>query len=110
MHSAITTVAQEQKLAGGISSQPEAREQVEKHHAEFKQLASQCNDDVGMFEVTLHHTVVRPEEEEVDIGETEKYIGQFSECPPCQEGGEIKLALRWSSQPIDVPVEQRAAN
>ena len=80
-HSAINTVSQEQKLARVIS-QPEAREQVEQHHAEFKQLAPQCNGGVRLFEVTLHHAVVRPEEEEVDIGETEKDNDQFSECPP----------------------------
>ena len=34
-HSAITTVAQEQQLARKISSQSEAREQVEQRHAEF---------------------------------------------------------------------------
>ena len=87
-HSAITTVAQEQQLARKISSQSEAREQVEQRHAEFKQLASQCNGGFGLFdEVTLHRTVLRPEEEEVDIGETEKDIGQFSECPPLLPGG-----------------------
>jgi hypothetical protein len=51
-HFAITTGAQEQKLARKISSQPEAREQVEQHHAEVKQLASQCNGDVCLFEIT----------------------------------------------------------
>ena len=77
-------------VAGGISSQPEAREQVEKHHAEFKQLASQCNGDVGMFEVTLHHTVVRPEEEEVEIGKTEKDNDRFLECPaPAMRGARL---------------------
>ena len=30
--------------------------------------------------------------------------------PPCHEGAEIKRALRWSSQPLDVPAEQRAVN
>ena len=64
-------------------------------------------EGTGLFEVTLHHTVVRTEEEEVEIGETEKDNDQISECPPCHEGGEIKRALRWSSQPLDVPAEQR---
>ena len=80
--SAITTVAQEQKLARKISSQPEAREQAAQNHAEFKQLAPQFNGNVGLFEIILHRTVVRPEEEEeVEIGETDKDNGQFSECP-----------------------------
>ena len=59
---------------------------------------------------TLHRTVARTEAEEVEIGETEKDNCQFSECPPCHAGGEIKRALRWSSQPLDVPAEQRAVN
>ena len=77
---------------------------------EFKQLASQAKGDVGLFEVTLHRTVARTEGGEVEIGETEKDHGQFLECPPCNEGAEIKRALRWSSQPLDVPAEQRAVN
>ena len=77
---------------------------------EFKQLASQTKGDVGLFEVSLHHTVARTEGEEVEISETEKDNDQFLECPPCDEGGEIKRALRWSSQPLDVPAEQRAVN
>ena len=46
----------------------------------------------------------------MEIGETEKDNDQFLECPPCNEGAEIKRALRWSSQPLDVPAEQRAVN
>ena len=83
---------------------------VTQHHAEFKQLASQAKGDVGLFAVTLHRTVARTEGEEVAIGETEKDNDQFSECPSCHEGAEIKRALRWSSQPLDVPAEQRAVN
>ena len=75
---------------------------VTQHHAEFKQLASQTKGDVGLFEVTLHRTLARAESEEVEIGETEKDNDQFLECPPCDEGGEIKRALPWSSQPLDV--------
>ena len=33
--------------------------------------ASQTKGGTGLFEVTLHRTVVRTEEEEVEIGETE---------------------------------------
>ena len=79
-------------------------------HVEFKQLASQSKGDVGLFEVTLHHTVARTEGEEVEVGENEKENDQFLECPPCDEGAEIKRALRWSSEPLDVPAEQRAVN
>ena len=64
----------------------------------------------GLFGVTRHRTVARTEAEEVEIGETEKDSDQFSECPPFHEGGEIKRALRWSSKPLDVPAQQRAAN
>ena len=47
----------------------------------------------------------------MEIGETEKDNDQFLECPPsCDEGVEIKRALRWSSQPLGVPAEQRAVN
>ena len=46
----------------------------------------------------------------MEIGETEKDNDHFSEFPPCNEGAEIKRALRWSSQPLDVPAEQRAVN
>ena len=46
----------------------------------------------------------------MEIGETEKDNDQFSEGPPCHAGAEIKRALRWSSQPLDVPAEQRAVN
>ena len=69
-------------------------------HVEFKQLASQSKGDVGLFEVILHHTVARTEGEEVEVGENEKENDQFLECPPCDEGGEIKRALRWSSEPL----------
>ena len=41
-------------------------------HVEFKQLASQSKGGVGLFEVTLHHTVARTEGEEVEVGENEK--------------------------------------
>ena len=107
-HSAINSAAREQTLARIRDlKKAETRDRVIQHHAEFKQLASQTKGGTGLFEVTLHHTVVRTEEEEVEIGETGKENDQFSECPPCHEGGEIKRALRWSSQPLDVPAEQR---
>ena len=110
-HSVLNSVAREQALSR-IRDLRKAgtRDRVTQHHAEFKQLASQAKDDVGLFEVILHSTVVRTEEEEVEIGETKKDNGQFSEFPPCHEGGEIKRALRWPSQPLDVPAEQRAVN
>ena len=74
-HSAINSVAREQTLARICdSNKAEIREQVEQHHADFKQLTSQTNGDVGLFEVTLHRTVVRNEEEEVEIGGTEKIM------------------------------------
>ena len=63
----------------------ETRDRVTQHHAEFKQLASQTKVDVGLFGVTLHRTVVRTEEEEVDVGETAKDNDQISECPPCHK-------------------------
>ena len=44
------------------------------------------------------------------MGENEKESDQFLECPPCNEGAEIKRALRWSSEPLGVPAEQRAVN
>ena len=46
----------------------------------------------------------------MEIGETKKGHGQFLECPPCDEGAEIKRVLRWSSEPLDVPAEERAVN
>ena len=46
----------------------------------------------------------------MEVGENEKDNDQFLECPPCDEGGEIKRALRWSSEPLEVPAEQRAVN
>ena len=110
-HSALNFAAREQTLAKiRDRKKAEIGDRVTQHHAEFKQLSTQTKGDVGLFEVTLHRTVARTEAEEVEIGETEKDNGQFSECPPCHEGGEIKRALRWSSQPLDVPAEQRAVN
>ena len=110
-HSALNSAAREQTLARIRDlKKAESGDRVTQHHAEFKQLASQTEGGVGLFQVTLHRTVARTEAEEVEIGETEKDSDQFSECPPCHEGGEIKCALRWSSQPLDVPAEQRAAN
>ena len=110
-HSGLNSAAREQTLARiRDSKKAETGDTVTQHHAEFKQLASQAKGDIRLFEVTFHRTVARTEADEVEIGETEKDNGQFSECPPCHEGGEIKRALRWSSQPLDVPAEQRAAN
>ena len=110
-YSKLDSTAREQTLAQ-IRDLKKAKTggTVTQHHVEFKQLASQAKGDVGLFEVTLHRTVARTEAEEVEIGETEKDNDQFTECPPCHEGGEIKRALRWSSQPLDVPAEQRAVN
>ena len=108
-HSGLKSAAREQTLARIRDlKKAESGGTVTQHHAEFKQLASQAKRDVGLF--TLHRTVTRTEGEEVEIGETKKSNGQFLECPPCNEGGEIKRALRWSSQPLDVPAEQRAVN
>ena len=110
-HPALNSAAREQTLARIRDlKKAETRGRVTQHHAEFKQLASQTKGDVGLFEATLHRTVVRTEGEEVEIGETEKDNDQFSKCPPCHEGIEIKRALRWPSQPLDVPAEQRAVN
>ena len=46
----------------------------------------------------------------MEIGENEKEGDRYSQCPPCNEKAEIKRALRWSSEPLDVPAEQRAVN
>ena len=97
-HSALNSAAREQTLAKiRDRKKAETGDRVTQHHAEFKQLSTQTKGDVGLFEATLHRTVARTEAEEVEIGETEKDNGHFSECPPCHEGGEIKRALRWSS-------------
>ena len=110
-HSALNSAAREQTLAKiRDRKKAETGDRVTQHHAEFKQLSTQTKGDVGLFEATLHRTVARTEAEEVEIGETEKDNDHFSECPPCHEGGEIKRALRWPSQPLDVPAEQRAVN
>ena len=110
-HSALNSAAREQALAKIRDlKKAETGDRVTQQHAEFKQLSTQTKGGVGLFEVTLRRTVARTEAEQVEIGENEKDSDYFSECPPCHEGGEIKRALRWSSQPLDVPAEQRAVN
>jgi hypothetical protein len=110
-HSGLNSAARAQTLSRiRDRKKAELGEQATQHHAEFKQLSTQAKGDVGLFEVTFHRTVVRPEEEEVEIGENEKEGDRYSQCPPCNEKAEIKRALRWSSEPLDVPAEQRAVN
>ena len=68
---AINSIAREQGLARIRDlKKAETRGRVEQHHAEFKQLVSQTKGATGLFEVILHRTVARTEEEE-EIGETE---------------------------------------
>ena len=101
-HSGLDSAARQKTLAQ-IRDLRKAKtgDSATQRHIEFKQLAPQAKGDVGLFEVTLHHTVARTEGEEVEVGETKKDNGQFLECPPCAEGGEIKRALRWSSEPLE---------
>ena len=68
-HSALGSAARELALARIRDLKAKSSDRATQHHAEFKQLASQTKGDVGLFEVTLHRTVVRTEAEEVEIGE-----------------------------------------
>ena len=105
-HSGLNSAAREQTLARICDrKKAELGDRVTQHHAEFKQLSTQTKGGVGLFEITFHRTVARPEEEEVEIDDNEKDGDHFSECPPCNEGGEIKRALCWSSEPLGVPAD-----
>ena len=88
-----------------------AIERKRKLAAQLLSITLSLNSWRPKLEVTLHRTIARTEGEEVEIGEPKKDNGQFLECPPCNEEAEmIKRALRWSSQPLDIPAEQHAVN
>ena len=107
----MAEVSRKQAVARSLRNGRKLDQQASQHHAEFTQLASVTRGDpTGLFEIKFHKTKALREEEELELGNLESEVSRTVKCTPCSPQQEIKRALRWSSEPLEVPVEQRPVN